>query len=61
MWAHRLEAEYKILSDGRIRIESWFETGDSPDNTILEEFQRGYNFRGRLLRPAMVKVAVKKQ
>jgi molecular chaperone GrpE len=35
------------------------ETEDAPDNTILEEFQRGYNFKGKLLRPAMVKVAVK--
>ena len=37
------------------------ETDQVEDHTILEEFQRGYNFRGRLLRPAMVKVAVKKQ
>lgn len=29
------------------------------DQTILGEFQRGYNFKGRLLRPAMVRVAVK--
>jgi molecular chaperone GrpE len=29
------------------------------DQIILEELRRGYNFRGRLLRPAMVKVAVK--
>ena len=35
------------------------ETEDAPDHTILEEFQRGYNFKGKLLRPAMVKVAVK--
>jgi len=34
------------------------ETNDAPDHTVLEEFQRGYNFKGRLLRPAMVKVAV---
>jgi molecular chaperone GrpE (heat shock protein) len=26
---------------------------------VLEEFQGGYNFKGRLLRPAMVRVAVK--
>lgn len=32
---------------------------DKEDQTILDEFQRGYNFRGRLLRPALVKVAVK--
>jgi molecular chaperone GrpE len=35
------------------------ETDEAPDNTVLEEFQRGYNFKGKLLRPAMVKVAVK--
>jgi molecular chaperone GrpE len=29
-----------------------------PDQTVLEEYQRGYRFKGRLLRPAMVKVAV---
>ena len=34
------------------------ETDDAPDHIILEEYQRGYNFKGRLLRPAMVKVAV---
>jgi molecular chaperone GrpE len=37
------------------------ETDDVADHTILEEFQRGYNFRGRMLRPAMVKVAVEKK
>ncbi len=35
------------------------ETADAKDNTVLGEFQRGYFFKGRLLRPAMVKVAVK--
>jgi molecular chaperone GrpE len=32
---------------------------DSAEDTVLEDYQRGYNFKGRLLRPAMVKVAVK--
>jgi molecular chaperone GrpE len=36
------------------------ETPDAEDHTILAEFQRGYHFKGRLLRPAMVKVAVHK-
>jgi cobalt/nickel transport system permease protein len=47
-FAHRLEAEYRILPDKRIQIESWFDiTGDSPngakvrvehaDGTILTE------------------------
>lgn len=37
------------------------ETDDMEDHTVLDEYQQGYNFRGRPLRPAMVKVAVKKQ
>ncbi|MBV9083521.1 MAG: nucleotide exchange factor GrpE [Acidobacteriaceae bacterium] len=31
---------------------------DQTDQAILKEYQRGYNFKGRLLRPAMVQVAV---
>ena len=31
---------------------------DVEDQTILTEYQRGYNFKGKTLRPAMVKVAV---
>lgn len=34
------------------------ETPEHPDQAILSEFQRGYLFKGRLLRPSMVKVAV---
>jgi molecular chaperone GrpE len=37
------------------------ETDEAPPDTVLEEFQRGYNFKGRMLRPAMVKVAVQPQ
>lgn len=35
-----------------------FETGDEPDGAILEELQAGYIFHGKVLRPAMVRVAV---
>lgn len=35
------------------------ERDDVPENTILEEFQKGYFFRDKLLRPAMVKVSYK--
>ncbi|MBV8706646.1 MAG: nucleotide exchange factor GrpE [Acidobacteriaceae bacterium] len=34
------------------------DTKDHPDQTILAVYQTGYYFKGRLLRPAMVKVAV---
>jgi molecular chaperone GrpE len=35
------------------------ETSEHEDQTVLDEYQRGYYFRGKLLRPAMVKVAVR--
>ncbi len=35
------------------------QTEDHPDQAILGEYQRGYNFKGKLLRPAMVRVAVR--
>jgi molecular chaperone GrpE len=34
------------------------ETSEFPDGTILQVFQPGYIFHGRVLRPAMVRVAV---
>ena len=35
------------------------ETSTVAENTVLGEFQRGYNFKGKLLRPSMVRVSVK--
>jgi molecular chaperone GrpE len=34
------------------------ETSDQPDGAVLEELQAGYTFHGKVLRPAMVRVAV---
>ena len=34
-------------------------TDEAEDHTVLATYQTGYNFKGRLLRPAMVKVAVR--
>lgn len=34
-------------------------TADGNDQSILGEFQRGYHFKGKLLRPALVRVAVR--
>ena len=44
----------------RICTRPWTasETAEHPDGTILEVFQPGYVFHGRVLRPAMVRVAV---
>jgi molecular chaperone GrpE len=33
------------------------ETGDVPDSSVIDELQSGYMFHGRVLRPAMVRVA----
>ncbi len=33
------------------------ETNEAPDHQVIAELQRGYKFKDRLLRPAMVKVA----
>jgi molecular chaperone GrpE len=33
------------------------DTTDAPDQQVLDEFQRGYKYKERLLRPAMVRVA----
>ena len=35
------------------------ESDEHDEGRVVQEFQRGYNFRGKLLRPAMVQVAVK--
>ena len=34
-------------------------TNEADDHTVFEELQKGYNFKGKLLREAMVRVAVK--
>jgi molecular chaperone GrpE len=34
------------------------ETEEAEDQTVLDEYQRGYTFKGRQLRPSMVRVAV---
>jgi molecular chaperone GrpE len=53
-----------ILSEGQTfdphvhHAVEMVETDQAADQTVLAEFQRGYNFKGRLLRAAMVKVAV---
>ena len=40
---------------------SQVETDEHPENTIADEFQKGYRLHDRLLRPALVTVAVSKE
>jgi len=53
-----IEAEGKTFDPNLHQAVERVETKDAPDQTILGEFQRGYMFKGRLLRPTMVRVAV---
>jgi cobalt/nickel transport system permease protein len=38
-FAHRLEGEYKVLPIVKVRIESWFETGDSPRKATVKVYR----------------------
>lgn len=53
-----LESKGKPFDPQLHHAVDMIETEEAPDHTVLDEFQRAYNFKGRLLRPAMVKVAV---
>lgn len=53
-----IEAEGKEFDPHLHQAVERVETKDAPEGTILGEFQRGYNFKGKLLRPSMVRVAV---
>ncbi len=40
--AHRLEAECRVLPDGKVQVESWFDlTGDSPHGATVQVFRPG--------------------
>jgi len=54
-----LEAAGKPFDPNLHQAVDRLETEEFEDQTVLEEYQSGYNFKGKLLRPAMVKVAVK--
>src|SRR3954452_4874145 len=53
-----ISAEVSLFDPHIHHAVEMVDTKDHPDQTILEEYQKGYYFKGRLLRPAMVKVAV---
>ena len=54
----RIETDGKRFDPHMHHAIERFETGDEPDGAILEELQAGYIFHGKVLRPAMVRVAV---
>ena len=53
-----IETAAKLFDPNLHQAVERVQTETEPDQAILGEFQRGYNFKGKLLRPAMVKVAV---
>jgi molecular chaperone GrpE len=53
-----IETEGKMFDPNLHQAVERVQTEEAVDQAILGEFQRGYNFKGKLLRPAMVKVAV---
>ena len=54
-----IEAKGKRFDPSQHEAVQRVETAEAEDQTVLEELQRGYNFKGKLLRPAWVKVAVR--
>jgi molecular chaperone GrpE len=59
MGVEPIEATGKRFDPNHHQAVERIQTEDVADQTVLSEFQRGYNFKGKLLRPAMVRVAVK--
>jgi molecular chaperone GrpE len=55
----RIEAAGKPFDPNLHQAVDRVQSEELPDQTVLEEYQSGYNFKGKLLRPAMVKVVVK--
>jgi molecular chaperone GrpE len=53
-----IETEGQMFDPNHHEAVQREQTEDAEDQAILGELQRGYNFKGKLLRPAWVKVAV---
>ena len=53
-----VKAKGKVFDPHLHQAVETLESADYGDHEILEEFQRGYKFKDRLLRPSLVKVAV---
>jgi molecular chaperone GrpE len=47
----------ELLNPERHEVVSSTETGDVPENTILEEVRRGYLLNGRVIRSSLVVVS----
>jgi molecular chaperone GrpE len=59
MGLEAIDTQGKVFDPNLHQAVERVETEDAEDQAIVGEFQRGYTFRGKLLRPAMVRVAVR--
>jgi molecular chaperone GrpE len=59
MGLEAIETEGKHFDPNQHEAVQRVQTEEAEDQAILGELQRGYNFRGKLLRPAWVRVAVR--
>ena len=55
----RLHALGQPFDPERHEVIQQVESHDQPEDTVVEEIQTGYALRGRLIRPALVKIAKK--
>ena len=54
-----IQAEGRKFDPNFHQAVDTIQDAEKEDHTVVEEYQKGYEFKGRLLRPAMVKVAVR--
>jgi len=54
-----IETEGKVFDPTKHNATVAVENGDVAEGTILEEIRKGYMMRGRVIRPTIVKVAIK--
>ena len=52
-----LEAQGQVFDPNFHQAVQMVDTNEAEDNHVIDEFQRGYKLKDRLLRPAMVRVA----
>ena len=54
---HPIEAKGQVFDPNQHQAVQMVETDEVEDHHVIEELQRGYKLKNRLLRPAMVRVA----
>ncbi|MDD5491590.1 MAG: nucleotide exchange factor GrpE [bacterium] len=56
----QIKTQEEKLDPSLHHVVSQEESADHEDDDILEEIQKGYSFKGKVIRPSLVKVAKKK-